>query len=158
MANLRLLAVICLFVCANTAHADWQYTKWGTTREQVRASSADVIETGEPDNGPSNFDIPLHAPYSAAGLAFDVRFGFDCKSNRLSMVLVTPEDRANCPQIESQMASKYGTAVDASTDGRTIKVWRDQSSGNRIEFTQAYALPMCSIRYFPLAADANNGL
>jgi hypothetical protein len=89
MNTCRLLALTLLWPF--TASADWQYTTWGMTPEQVQKASKGVaVETTAKelkDNSPAGggYTAKLTAPYKTDAFQFKAWFIFD-KEDKLSQV------------------------------------------------------------------------
>jgi len=82
-----MLAFLALLALPRPAAADWEYTKWGMTPEQVvKASTGAVLETrARPAGGDSGLEIRAEGEFVSGSLRFDVSFGFD-NGGRLAFV------------------------------------------------------------------------
>ncbi len=93
--------VVGLFVCA-PVFGDWQYTKWGMTREQVvEASKGRATPTGPKGT--------LVAPYEGGGYQFQASFAFD-KTGGLSSVGLELKDGNQAIALRNALLGKYGKA------------------------------------------------
>ena len=85
------LAVALVFgVLVPQAHADWEYTKWGMTPEQVvRASkgSVRIVPVADRYKNDDGWEIAVQGPFNTGGLRVDLGFTFDIKSGGLRCVL-----------------------------------------------------------------------
>lgn len=154
----RMIVGLLLLSVGCAVRADWQYTKWGMTQEQVRAAGTSVKE-GTDRSDRTTLDFALEAPYVAAGHEFRAAFGFDRQSGTLSAVVLHPTNDSECLTIRGDITSKYGDPF--SEDRNQVaatKIWKDAKERNRVEFTEIPMVNSCSITYKPIDVDANNGL
>src|SRR4051794_15482035 len=89
--KMQVLGVVLALACcgASAAKADWEYTKWGMTPQQVVSASKNVATPGtdlRPD-GDGNVS-KLVAPYQSGKFAFRADFGFDAADKLASVTLV----------------------------------------------------------------------
>ena len=94
------------------SRADWEYTRWGMTPEQVAAASKGTV-TVEPEA--KRQVIPevqrqsgADGTYSSDGLKLQVRFQFDTKSNGLVCVFARVDDPAQNEAYRNQMVKTHG--------------------------------------------------
>ena len=98
---MRQILFVALFLANVTiAQADWQYTKWGMTQDQIiEASGHSAVLSGH----------DLEAPYEAAGLKFVARFGFDKVDHTLNRVTLTlTGERGKATSLLLALGRKYG--------------------------------------------------
>jgi len=71
-----------------SADADWQYTRWGMTLEEVVAASGGAAQphAKDPKKNTSKVDTLATAPYEAAGFIFRARFLFSRGEPKLARV------------------------------------------------------------------------
>lgn len=111
------------------AQADWQFTKWGMTPEEVITASNGVakhnddsqIRSRSPVDGSQSAIVSM--PYSTDSFSFEVNFLF--KDNHLSSVdlNMTQGDNLN---LKAALRSKYGPGGNgASESGRGNDWWTD---------------------------------
>src|SRR4051812_41805801 len=89
--KMQVLGVVLALGCcgASAAKADWEYTKWGMTPQQVVSASKNVATPGtdlQPD-GDGNVS-KLVAPYQSGKFSFRADFGFDATDKLASVTLV----------------------------------------------------------------------
>lgn len=157
-----LVAGIAMLMISSQAQADWQYTKWGMTKDQVQKASkgkAAAGNFGEKATGDS--PALLSAPYSAQQFTFTAYFHFT--KGKLSLIELELDDPEKCPRLIAELGSRYGQTLDQSEFGplRTAE-WRDTKGKNRVTIVQAKApassdIRSCTLRYLPLA-DESSGL
>lgn len=154
------LASVTLFA-AGAAHADWQYTRWGMSEQEVLAASKDVSEqTKRPQDRGKNLWL-LAAPYSGGGYDFSAEFGFDKGSRKLTSVLLTLEDKGGdrCYSLQTDLMAKYGAPeTDEKSSMIQSSTWRDAKGGNLVEWVKFGADASCSVSYDALSNAERNGL
>src|SRR5436190_22732640 len=94
--RMQLLGVVLALGCcgAGAAKADWEYTKWGMTPEQVVSASQNLATPGTdlaPD-GDGNVS-KLVAPYKSGKFSFRADFGFN-SADRLASVTLVLDDKS----------------------------------------------------------------
>ena len=76
--NLPGIALALATCSASAAHADWEYTNWGMTIQQVvSASNNQTIEGTDPRPDSDGNVTKLLAPYRSGRFLFQAEFGFD---------------------------------------------------------------------------------
>lgn len=155
---------------STSALADWQYTRWGMTIDEVIVASEGQAEPYE--NGKKNTEtsaVELTAPYQGAGLKFFTYFSFDTKSNGLVYVSLELADPSLCYELIGKLQSTYGTGTRPVETGlMDIYKWMDPKRGNIVSLTRfatssSRDLPSvtthCGLTYQPyLEPGAKGGL
>jgi hypothetical protein len=99
-----------LLVWAVPARADWQYTKWGMTPEQVIEASGGSVskipEAQRKGRSRPNFIGLLSGAYSAGDFQFKVDFQFS--RNLLEMIGMNLIAYDRCERLKNTLLSKYG--------------------------------------------------
>lgn len=145
----RLLFALVTLVCG-PAHADWQYTRWGMTPEQVVSASAGAARLVGDANSRANGRGAMGS-YSADGLLFEVRFQF--KNNGLSTVSLAPARPDQNGAISSALMARYGRPISKEPGPYVDKLrWRDESAGNLVELIDIRISNSLAIVYTPLSA------
>lgn len=141
-------------LCAPAALADWQYTTWGmTTDEVVSASGGAAHPNQDRSQDPSPNMALLTASYEALGFSFDVYFVFD-PAGRLFFVDLDPSDPSQCDAIRFALTNTYGTPEKTGSFG--LMKWWHRQSGNAIVYHEIEA---CAIRYMQFSQpNAEDGL
>lgn len=109
LCGLSLLIALCV---VSPAHADWQYTKWGMSPEEVVAASngkAHLVSDAEATKyfRSAEYVIALaKGDHSADGEKFSVTFDFTRQAKRLQTVILKATDPSRC----------YSTSVCYLTD------------------------------------------
>jgi hypothetical protein len=105
-----------IFLEMPIAFADWQWTKWGMTPQQVVSASKGVATLTSPDRrtklsvsqaGKITMDAKLTAPYSANGFSFTAAFLFDVSTEGLKCVSLELVS-GNANSLEGQLTTIYG--------------------------------------------------
>jgi hypothetical protein len=154
-------------VTATTARADWQYTHWGMSREQVMAASGGKAVHMEPDlsfmkdpffasqrdemlaSQPS-----LRAPFTSGSRNFDAQFVF--KGGGLSSITLEGITGSDCYALQGDLEARYGKPF-AENPANNFSEWQDQPNNNRVMFV-ILATGECSITYTPLTTTNSSSL
>ena len=101
------LALCGFIVVASPANADWQYTRWGMTPEQVKTSSRGAAtENTDTELDAKELKAKLTAPYRSGALLFRADFLFN-SANKLSVVRLKLDDSGSCISLISQLSVTY---------------------------------------------------
>src|SRR3954452_21902920 len=124
---LRTILVLILLIPGRAALADWQFTKWGMSPDEVtKASDGQTTPVEDKSDNKSNYRILLEEPYSASGIAFNARFGFDNQHNRLVLVFLAAKNAEDCAQIGINLENRYGNNYKDDSFGVMVhRAWRD---------------------------------
>lgn len=113
-----LLATLLLIGTAvgNGPRADWQYTRWGMTPDEViEASRGQAVR---PDstfiarNSPDGYVAALVAPYKAGDFLFEAVFQFREQDHRLAMVDLNLRNHEIRLQLHNALEGLYGKPMD----------------------------------------------
>ncbi len=152
-AACKMMAAFGLLVSANPADADWQYTRWGMTPQQVVAASRGLAKPyqGDPTLANPKLLKKLMAPYSTSNFTFNAVFVFETTTNRLTTVHLVLSPTSRCPDLKDAMIREYG-APQISELGGSSATWRDSSKGNLVYYLHVPLEPggHCEISYRPL--------
>ncbi len=156
----RLLLLAGTLIAA-PASAHWQFTRWGMTPEQVQAASP-TVQLGENRSASSSASRVLaSAPYSANGMSFDVRFGFDA-GRRLNKVSLELADLSQCTALNAALRSVYGEPMPGDRSPvYFLARWRDERGGNMVNLLAIGGLgrpDTCSVDYQPIRSREESGL
>lgn len=158
---------ILALIIPTAAKADWQYTKWGMTPEQVIAASNGTakptapatIPMYQPIGGPTQTEIAasgpsLRAPFTSGSREFDAEFAF--KNGKLSEVTLSGVTGADCYSLEGDLEARYSVPFKTNPAGN-IHEWHDQLNNNNIMFLIT-AAPRCFLTYQPLSTENSSKL
>jgi hypothetical protein len=107
-----LLASVAIILFVPAAKADWAYTKWGMSPEQIaRASSGGVHAIPEAErqtNEEANLRTGAEGIYKDGDVDLRVAFAFDAKNGGLKCVFYTVVDSAKNSALRDLMTKRYG--------------------------------------------------
>lgn len=153
------------------ASADWQFTKWNMTRDEVIAASNGTLHAVVPSEKLRFWDqdIGAEGTYTENSLDFVSRFYFN-KAGQLKIVRLMPNDMSTCPLLQLYLAGKYGAPAGAgkSSPNTTVRAfdefWLDQDNGNTVRYTDIIVLldanrgvRLCFASYFPANSIDKDG-
>ena len=151
------LAASALACSSVPAAADWQYTQWGMTLDQVRAASGDAARPN-PDRAldAGSLKAALTAPYQGASLPFTAVFYFD-PAGRLKLVALNPVGEIACPVIVQALGANHGMPEgEADMVHATTLRWDDVENDNLIVY-QDLGHGNCTIQFSRLPPTSPNG-
>ena len=148
------LALTCFIGAASVAHADWQYTTWGASADEVVAASDGAAQVNsDRSKDPGDLVAKLVAPYQALGFDFEAYFIFD-RADQLQYVDLSPRNPLDCADIRHAVLNSYGQPEDTGSFG--LMKWWHRPSGNVVIFSEILT---CEIRYMALhEPGVNSGL
>lgn len=142
------------------AAANWQYTQWGMTPDQVKAASDDVTQPN-PDRtlDAAGLRAALTAPYQGAAIPFTAVFLFDA-SGKLQVVTLKPVGGIACPVIVRALGANHGDPEGKAdiVQARTLR-WDDVDADNMIVYVDL-GQGHCTVQYskLPLTRPDGKGL
>jgi hypothetical protein len=131
------LFLAALVSLAPTAYADWQFTKWGMTPEQVIAASGGSAVTPDAEkskscSSPSGEDkcLAIMPSYKVGSYKFEVSFQFsERKLNRI-LLKVDPKEY---PNVREMLLGVYGEPIsDKKTSFSSKAIWKDDRNKNSV--------------------------
>lgn len=154
---MRFLMLVAVLLClANVSRADWQYTKWGMTVDEVLTASRG--QTYKVDGFKSElYEEKLNSEYSSGAFNFLAKFFFDPKEHGLvSVELTLKEPKKHSFDLADALISKYGQPFwDSSPNKNDLMLhhrkWKGE--GNLIRLIQGFqGLPntMVTLIYEPI--------
>lgn len=149
-----------LLAAPTLAHADWQWTRWDMTSDQVIAASKGALTRQAPRPGARvhGWEMLANGQVEYEGFRFNSEFFFDADGKALKVVRLTLADVNECAALEKRMRKLYGEPVDKSLSMGSLQMkslmWADDGKQNFAGFTSTNAVgdmaPLCFIRYRPL--------
>lgn len=127
------------------ASAEWRFTEWGMTPDEVLAAGGRVVypSKGRAEEKRAGLQIEVKGVLFDYGVINTLSFHF--KDGRLAMVVVKPKNREDCGRFEAGAGKRYGKPT---ARNRTYFVhsseWRQPSRNNLVRHIA------CSILYRPL--------
>jgi hypothetical protein len=141
--------VLALTCCgASAAKADWEYTKWGMTPQQIVSASKNLARENSDRRPDSDGNVAkLVAPYNSGKFSFEARFEFDA-ADRLSALTLLLTDKSLCHDLQVNVETTYGPVQGGtSTSLYLIENWQDQKNKNSVTYTALYKLSDCYVQY-----------
>ena len=156
------MAATALALCASAcsavpAAADWQYTQWGMTADQVRAASNEVARpNADRTLDAGGLKAELTAPYQGALVPFTAVFLFD-ELDKLKVVTLNPVSAVACPAIVKMLDADHGMP-DGKADLPHAKTrrWDDTDDDNLIVYLDL-GHSSCTIQYSELPPTQPDG-
>ncbi|OAP43202.1 hypothetical protein ATC00_04705 [Sinorhizobium americanum] len=132
---------------SSAAQADWQYTRWGMTEQEVvAASEGQARKPKRPDTYEGG--SPLHlleAPYKTGDFAFVAKFNFD-RFRRLETVKLQLRNIHSCPALQGTLSNIYGPPKVSTTSLGRFAKWWDSDNGNVLILSD-YPGMWCYVQY-----------
>jgi hypothetical protein len=116
----RLLPLaLAMLLIATTADADWQYTHWGMTPEQVVAASRGAAQVVPEKNRPRGLPMLTAATgaYQDGPLELRVTFQFNTASNALACVSYGVNSHDNDDAFKAALVKRFGPPQKTSGGG-----------------------------------------
>lgn len=153
MTKLGLLAGCIALIAAAPVLANWQYTSWGMTSEQVgaaaKAAGKELTPVNEPRSG--GFVVKHSGIYTDAFPPMKLALLYN--NDNLSIVELSHDQDGKCYAFELDLFKTYGHPFSKrDMMVATISTWRDEKRGNVVEYWRY--TDMCSLRYTPLLSNS----
>jgi len=138
------------------ASANWQFTRWGMTPEEVQVAAGGTLTTPAADERCLQCSlVPLLAgSYSTGEFSFRVLYQFD--GNRaLQGTNLNLTDGTRCHALQDSLRAQYGVPTRELGGDNELhsKQWLDPANGNTLRFVDSENLGLsCFIAYSPLAS------
>jgi hypothetical protein len=157
---MKLFGIVLALACcaASAAKADWEYTKWGMTPQQVVSASKNLAKEGSDLHPDSDGNVTkLVAPYQSGKFSFEAQFGFDAADRLSSVTLVLKDksagkdmmdmdmgadmnmnmDQGTCHALQASVKTAYGPPQGGGSAHMLygIQTWQDQKSKNNVTYT-----------------------
>jgi hypothetical protein len=122
MIRHALPTVLSWLLLANCAHADWKYSRWGMTPDEVLAASNGKARSADPGRGRMGEVLPLGTGILAksetkfSGVRFHVGFIFH-KARLIQVQLSGRCSESESRRIEKQLRLKYGEPTKTGLTG-----------------------------------------
>lgn len=147
--RITVLSIVTFLFSTNAMRADWQYTKWGMSPEEVQsATGVDPVENEEDANGGPSY-TPFYVGYNGAGIPFLAYFVFSRASNGLIIVRLKASPNTDCASLSGKLKEIYGTPSSSVEVSNTYyRRWRDVKNKNSITYWENKG--RCTIDYSSL--------
>jgi hypothetical protein len=147
-----------------TAHADWQFTRWGMTQAEVTAAGKGMVVPIPEDQikGRSfrTLRCSLEQVYQAGDVKLRASMCFD-SSGKLTKVSVEPAESGGiqCGTLENELTRKYGTnfATENSSVSHSLR-WQDEARTTDILLYESLITHDCHINYDSVSNSVTKGL
>jgi hypothetical protein len=146
------LGLLALAACPRPAAADWEYTKWGMTPEQVAKASRGNVQITNPRPAASDQKLEVRAmgTYAAGPLHFGASFGFDAGSRGLAFVTYSTYDASQNGLLKDWLLRKYGQPQSRQSADPDLETWTWNRPGmDQIELNIPDGDPAFVIHYPP---------
>jgi len=171
---LKLPGIVLALVCcaASAAKADWEYTKWGMTPQQVISASKNLTRESSDLHPDSDGNITkLVAPYQSGKFSFEAQFGFDATDRLSSVTLVLKDksagmdmdmgadmknmDKGRCHDLQVSVKTAYGPPQGGGSAHMqySIDTWQDQNNKNKVTYTVLDGVG-CYVQYSAMKSAA----
>ena len=163
MRKTKLIIAACIFAFySSTASANWQYTKWCMSQEQVKAAAPGTVIALTPreqivDSVADSHNIALlKTPYSSGGYQFDAIFSFDKSKTSLASVKLKLVNLDRAAQLFDSLCTKYGQPTkEKKSESLSYAFW--YTAEDQIVYI-SIGDKMVSVNYLPRNTEDNNGL
>ena len=172
---MKLLGIALALTCcgAQAAKADWEYTKWGMTPQEVVSASKNLAKEGDDLHADSDGNVTkLVAPYQSGKFSFEAQFGFDAADRLSSVTLVLNDkstdmdmesmdmddksmhmhehehmDRGVCHDLDLSLNTTFGPPpYHGASHLYAIEKWQDQKNKNNVDYHALYQVG-CYVQY-----------
>jgi hypothetical protein len=147
-----------LLTTPHTAQADWQYTKWGMTVDQViEASNGKAAPPVKPQviaNFDSKLDHRLDVPHEAVGYPMVAHLYFRQQDKTLAMVTMDSRDREVCQRLPALLSSRFGETVPPKDDSGDYQRFRSTEENVAVLYSRLTP-QLCKIQYQPILTAAS---
>jgi hypothetical protein len=160
--TMRLIVPALLLLSATApAAADWQYTKWGMSVDQVQKASKGILQRCSgasvcTERSVTNSAAQLYGGYTTGQFNFSAYPMFNRQTSRLDAVTLELSDPTMAGALGAALRAKYGEPVNASRGSiMSTSTWRDRTD----EITlMAIGERSVTLRYSPRITASNAGL
>ena len=133
-----ILICLAMFTAAATqapARADWEYTHWGMTPEQVAAASSGKVKvlpkSERQSMGNDQSEIAAMGTFVSAGRPLSIGFEFDTTTNGLNCVLYNANGN-DVALVKDTLIKQYGQTKENTFPGGYSMAWK---APEPVEFT-----------------------
>lgn len=148
----RAILFLALASAATPAAADWNYTRWGMSPDEVLAANPALRADVDEYHSIRASLVRVSGTHREDGRDYVVRFGFDAE-NRLNTVYVEPTNARDCRRVLAAIEARVGQGDrNGVPDLLDSRVWQDRRAGNMINsivIGRLRAPGSCTVRYHP---------
>lgn len=168
-----LLCVAAIGPGAETARADWQFTRWGMSEAELTTKSPNIVPTTSDERSGRSNPYVGTALYKSGYRALEVDFVayYLFQDGKLSSVHLVPADASQWPKLNIALEQVYGKPIDDKShqsSGGTMfctfidKKWRAESEKNTVSAVGVSCnnnrKDVYSISYSPILSSSKTGL
>jgi len=154
---MKLSGLVLALACysASAAKADWEYTKWDMTPEQVASAAKNQTKASSDLQPDSDGNVTkLVAPYRSGEFFFEAQFGFNSADRLSSVTLVVKDktagmgmgmdmgpdmnmDQGKCHDLLASVKTMYGRPQGGRSAHMQyiIETWQDRKNKNNVTYT-----------------------
>lgn len=161
MRTLVIFSVVFLFgLCARNASADWQYTKWGMSPEEVLVASKGKLKPCTPSackGKNTDSATPKHyGEYRSGEFRFTIVTLFNNRTGKLSTVSLQLLDPTQGPSLIGALRTRYGEPANSSrTQIMSLWIWREKADQISV---LSIGDSHFTLTYQPRLTESNKGL
>lgn len=158
--RLNLVASAAVLIAGGTpgAAADWQYTKWNMTVDEVVAASNGLAKPSTPAEAVKKYQntiVKLKAPYKSGTFDFIAYFHFDEGGKHLIAVALELQNIKEATYLRAQLTSKYGNPDESEDVAKLIQIdtWHEDD-----QIVLSSSSDGATVKYEPRIGADNQGL
>jgi hypothetical protein len=159
---MRFLVVIMLGVVPGDALADWQYTHWGMSLDQVAVASKGQLKRCNSQCAGHSTDTAvaqLFGVYRAGDFGFNAFALFDKRSGKLVTIMLNLVDPQRADFLVGSLRAKYGEPHSLSRSTiMELYVWRDTKDQISLISIGRGPTASVSLSYQLRLTESNRGL
>jgi len=155
---LRFVAGMMLLAFVNTpVSADWQYTRWGMTKDEVIFASQGAAKAySATDQDAGAYRVLATAPYTGLGFEFVSLFMFDWQTSALIGVKLNLNLATQCKSMLGALIGTYGNPLETTGVPVRTFTWRDYKNKNVVK-ARLIEPTYCQIIYSPIIETGPSG-
>ena len=146
-----------IVMAATPALADWQFTRWGMTIEEVIVGAGGKTTINEDRSKDTSEELVslLRIDHTSGGFDFVAFLEFD-RNKTLARVSLEPKSSDTCGKLPFALSSTYGPPQTKSGNAVSeVLKWWHAETGNVVTFFQIGA--DCWLIYSPFTAAGSEG-
>ena len=160
---MKVFASFCSLLCmafATSANAQWQYTNWGMSPDEVAAASGGegARALSDPERQWDGVKIAAEGAYQSGSYNFDTEFFFTNEELvSVKLNLISDDLSTDASKLRHSLYAVYGEPFAESSGMMKIVTWHDAKKNNRLDLIVIGDLSV-SLQYRPLRDASSSGL
>ncbi len=156
--------MLIIILSVNYARADWQYTRWGMTVEEVVSAPKGTLKRCVPSTcagqETENDIAMLFGDYRSDGFLFTIFSLFDRTTGKLSSISLKLKDARQVYGLASALRAKYGAPAIADGTPGLLESWTWRPGSDQISLIAIGSHPPsdASLTYQPRVTPSNRRL